>query len=374
MTWTNFTVAQGTTLKLEKEADGSLAVVCFLEGSMISTPSGLAAVEDLAQGDVVHTYDNGVQAEERLSWAGMKHCVVRPELADDEAGYPVRILKDAISDGVPFKDLLVTSEHCLFLDGKFVPARMLVNGRSIFYDKTLTSYNYYHIETANHSVIMADGVLTESYLDTGNRASFRQTGNVVSITGGSSRNLTWADAAAPLDVSRSFVEPLSQQFAARAEQAGLALVAPAVTLTDDAELHLETENGMIIRPARTANGRVMFMIPGAIEKVRIVSNASRPCDVVGSFVDDRRSLGVLLGEITIFESNKTQTLNAHLTDASLGGWHALEESDMRWTSGNAELPLGDRQLNSVALLAIQVKAAGPYLVSDASAAGVAIKA
>ncbi|WP_035367102.1 Hint domain-containing protein, partial [Acetobacter pasteurianus] len=72
--------------------------------------------------------------------------------------------------------MLITAEHCLFFEGKFVPVRMLVNGVSIFYDKSITSYDYYHVETDQHSVITADGMLTESYLDTGNRRAFRQEG------------------------------------------------------------------------------------------------------------------------------------------------------------------------------------------------------
>ncbi|OAZ70812.1 hypothetical protein SRCM100623_02163 [Acetobacter pasteurianus] len=72
------------------------------------------------------------------------------------------MLKDAIADGVPYKDMLITAEHCLFFEGKFVPVRMLVNGVSIFYDKSITSYDYYHVETDQHSVITADGMLTEA--------------------------------------------------------------------------------------------------------------------------------------------------------------------------------------------------------------------
>ncbi|WP_141354660.1 Hint domain-containing protein, partial [Gluconobacter sphaericus] len=168
-------------------ASNTTTFVCFLSGTLIQTYSGLTLVEDLAIGDEVIAYDNGAEVIRRVTWAGQAHCNVHAHLPDDKAGYPVRILKDAIANGVPFKDMLITAEHCLFFEGKFVPARMLINGRSIFYDKSITSYDYYHIETEDHSVIIADGMLTESYLDTGNRRSFTQKGSVVSI--GGSRNL-----------------------------------------------------------------------------------------------------------------------------------------------------------------------------------------
>ncbi|OAG77387.1 outer membrane protein [Acetobacter malorum] len=187
-----FTLANGHTItlnipdvetednfKIINDNQGGTILICFLAGSMIRTPNGAVVVEDIQIGDQVVTFDwkNNKDVTRAVIWAGKAHCTVRPELSDDAAGWPVRILKDAIAEGVPYKDMLITSEHCLFFDGKFVPARMLVNGASIFYDKSITSYDYYHVETEQHSVITADGMLTESYLDTGNRSSFRQEGN-----------------------------------------------------------------------------------------------------------------------------------------------------------------------------------------------------
>lgn len=362
-----------TASDFSSSADGQNAVlVCFLSGSLINTPYGTKAVEGLNIDDEIIAYVDGTETIRRVTWAGQAHCNVRPHLSDDEAGYPVRILKDAIADGVPFKDMLITAEHCLFFDGKFIPARMLVNGCSIFFEKSITSYDYYHIETEDHSVIMADGVLTESYLDTGNRRTFSQKGNVVSI--GGSRNLSWNDAAAPLTVSRETIEPLFHKIKSRADKAGLAIQAEARPLTNDTNLHLTTDTGAVIRPARYNNGQVMFMIPTGVESVRIVSNASRPCDVIGPFIDDRRSLGVLVGKVTLFERNQTRTLTNHLHDAQLSGWNNLEDGTMRWTSGNALLPLGERAPEALALMTIEVRAAGPYVLAETLSEHQALKA
>ncbi|MCP1237986.1 Hint domain-containing protein [Gluconobacter kondonii] len=339
---------------------------CFLSGSMIRTPDGDIAVEEINIGDEVTTFDwkSGQDIVLPVVWVGKTHVNVRHGVPDDMSGYPIRILKDAISDGVPYKDMLITAEHSLFFDGKFVPARMLVNGQSIFYDKSITSYDYYHVETEQHSVITADGMLTESYLDTGNRHTFRQEGRVVALT--PSRNLTWDDAAAPLGVSREFAEPLFRKAEARAEAASIAQKEGAVELTDEANLHLVTDTGAVIRQAREHNGSVVFMLPTGVRSVRIVSNASRPSDVIGPFVDDRRYFGIAVGEITMFEAGRKHAVTAHLTEKELDGWNTLEWEDTRWTSGNALLPLGERHPNSVALLAIQVKKAGPYLASDSA--------
>jgi len=348
------------------------AVICFLQGSLINTPSGNITVESLNVGDEVIAYVDGVATPRRVTWTGQAHCNVRAHLPDDEAGYPVRILKDAISNGVPFKDMLITAEHCLFFDGQFVPVRMLVNGRSIFFDKSITSYDYYHIETEAHSIIMADGMLTESYLDTGNRSAFLQKGNVVSI--GRSRNLSWDDAAVPLTVSRETIEPLFRKIEKRADKAGFAIHTEARPLTNESNLHLTTNTGAIIRPARHSNGRVVFMIPDGVESVRIVSNASRPCDVIGPFVDDRRQLGVLVGTITLFESHRTCTLTDHLHVSQLSGWNNVEEGTIRWTNGNALIPLGKRAPETLALMAIEVRAAGPYVLDETISERQALKA
>ncbi|MCQ9155535.1 Hint domain-containing protein [Acidomonas methanolica] len=355
----------GKTIYLDPT--GNIAVsyapaTCFLAGSMIRTPDGDVTVEDIRIGDEITAFDwrDSAEITRKVVWVGNRKTTVRPALPDDEAGYPVRVLKDAIAEGVPFKDMLITAEHCLFFEDRFVPVRMLVNGRSIFYDKSFSSFEYYHIETDPHSVIWADGMLTESYLDTGNRSSFAQHGKLALIGAPSSRS--WAeDAGAPLDVARDFVEPLFREIAGRAGAAG---DEARPDLTDDADLRLVTAAGVVIRKTRETNGHVMFMIPNGVESVRLVSRASRPSDVVGPFVDDRRSFGVAVGEITLFESDRTTAVRAHLTEKELDGWHALGWEDTRWTSGNALLPLGKRQPDSVAILAIQIKAAGPYLAEE----------
>jgi len=339
---------------------------CFLAGSMIETPDGSVAVEDIHVGDSVVAYVDGVAEVRNVIWTGTKHVTVNPSLAADEAGYPVRIRENAIADGVPNKDLLVTAEHCLFVDGKFVPARMHVNGSSIAYDRSITSYDYYHVETADHAVIKANNVLTESYLDTGNRAEMRQEGNVVRL--GGSPVKTWEkDGAAPLCVDRAIVEPLFQRLAARAEALGLESVEPAPELTTDPNLHLVTKTGRVLRKTRDANGFAMFMIPAGVEDVWVVSRASRPSDVVGPFLDDRRNLGVLVGDVVMFDSGTSKQVDSHLT-TDLEGWNNREQGNVRWTSGRAYLALGRRRPDAIGMLGLKIMAAGPYLVETEVAA------
>lgn len=347
--------------------DGVL--VCFLSGSMIRTPKGDVAVEDIQIGDKVIAFDwkNNKDIVRPVVWVGKARAVVRPELPDDEAGWPVRILKDAIADGVPYKDMLITAEHCLFFKDRFVPVRMLVNGVSIFYDKSITSYDYYHVETEQHSVITADGMLTESYLDTGNRSSFRQEGRIATLRGATK---SWEnDAGAPLGVERSFVEPLFRAIEWREDKVSAEQAPAAPELTSDPDPHLVTDAGAIVRPMRKTAHEYSFMLPPSTRAVRIVSRASRPSDVIGPFVDDRRFMGVAIADIRLACAKKVFEITSHLQTEKPEGWHAdMGWEGVAWTNGNAELPLGDHLAHGkMGILSMTVCAAGPYIKDNQTA-------
>ncbi|WP_281700693.1 Hint domain-containing protein [Acetobacter malorum] len=342
------------------------AIVCFLGGSMIRTSQGDKPVEDVKIGDEVVAFDwkNNKDIVRPVVWVGKARAVVRPELHDDEAGWPVRILKDAIADGVPYKDMLITAEHCLFFKDRFVPVRMLVNSVSIFYDKSITSYDYYHVETEQHSVITADGMLTESYLDTGNRSSFRQAGKIATLRGAVK---SWEDdAGAPLGVARSFVEPLFRSLEWRENSViGCQTSGQAMELTNEPDLHLVTDTGSIVRPMRKTAHQYSFMLPPNTQSVRIVTRASRPSDVIGPFVDDRRYMGVAVADVRLQCAKQHFDITSHLQEEKPEGWHETDWTDCAWTNGNAELPLGDHLSHGkMGILSMTVRAAGPYLLSD----------
>lgn len=356
--------ATNNPLKITYSKGNTYIGVCFLADSMIRTPSGETPVQNLRMGDEILAWNEGTLAVRKVIWTGRRQTTTNPSLPDDQAGYPVRILANAISENVPHKDMLITAEHCLYLDGHFVPARMLVNGKSIFYDRSLTSYEYFHIETREHSVIMADGMLTESYLDTGNRHTFRQDGKILAIGG---QHKSWADAAAPLDVSRAFVEPLYRQIEARAlTQTACQLLepkarnVPASELTDDPDLHLVTSDGQVIYPMRQTKDRTLFMVPPGVSSVRLMSRASRPCDTIGPFLDDRRTLGVLVGDIVFFDSCTTTDIEDHLEHKPLDGWSGPENARCRWTTGSALIPLGERAPLHFGVLSVTILATGSY--------------
>lgn len=344
----------------------SAVLVCFLSGSMIRTSKGDVAVEDIQIGDQVVTFDwrNNQDVIRPVIWTGKGHCKVRFDLPDDEAGWPVRVLKDAIADGVPYKDMLITAEHCLFFRDRFVPVRMLVNGVSIFYDKSISSYEYYHIETESHSIITADGMLTESYLDTGNRSSFRQNGKIATLRGAVKN---WKNhAGAPLGVERSFVEPLFRALEWRQNSlVGGQITPPAAETTNDPDLHLITETGAVIRPMRKTAYHYSFMLPPNTGSVQVISRASRPADVIGPFVDDRRYMGVAVADVKLQCAKQQFDITSHLQAEKPAGWHDdMGWDGVAWTNGNAELPLGDHLTHGkMGILSMTIRAAGPYLLN-----------
>lgn len=344
-------------LRITYDSDNTYIGTCFLAGAMILTRHGEKAVETLRTGDELAIAGTGAEEHRPVIWTGRHHVTVRPHLPDDIAGYPVRVCKNAVADGVPHTDLLVTAEHCLFLNGCFVPVRMLVNGRSITYDRSITSYDYYHVETSQHSIITANGLLTESYLDTGNRPA----GTVVSMKHHTRR--TWEkDAAAPLAVHREVVEPMFISLATRAATLSPSPpdTPPCPILTHDPALHLTTHDGRAIRKIRATDRYAVFMLPANIDTVRIRSRASRPSDIIGPFMDDRRLFGVLVGAVHLCEGGRIRILEEHLHTPTLPGWQAPEWADSRWTTGNAILPLPGRATDSIALLTLHIRACGPY--------------
>ncbi|MCL1514469.1 hypothetical protein CPA54_00690 [Parasaccharibacter sp. TMW2.1890] len=354
---------------------------CFLAGSLIETPDGPRKVEELKTGDVILTHNpiSGQTLPQRLTWAGRSRLRITSSPHMDMAGYPVRIRKDALADGVPSEDLLVTAEHCLFLDDRFVPARMLVNGRSIHFEMTdrirQMACDIFHIETEMHSVIFANDVMTESYLDTGNRYQFvgsshdSHTGNVITHDFSTRKRSWYRDAAAPLCTAREFVAPLHQGFLQRAEELSFPIQHPykAEALCEDPAFHLVTDRGEVLHEKRTSAGYRLFSIPLGTTHVTLVSRTGRPCDTHGPFVDDRRTLGVLVGEILHFQATHSTSIDTHLTTDQLDGWCGLENPSMRWTQGAARLPLPSQpEYNDgveTGLLAIQIMAAGPYPLS-----------
>jgi len=63
----------------------------------------------------------------------------------------------------------------VFVDGVLIPIRYLINGCTIAQEPR-SEVRYFHVELTRHSVVLAEGLACESYLDTGNRAALDHIG------------------------------------------------------------------------------------------------------------------------------------------------------------------------------------------------------
>jgi hypothetical protein len=108
----------------------------------------------------------------------------------------------------------------------------------------------------------------------------------------------------------------------------------------------------------------MFLVPAGATGLTIASRTARPSETVGPFIDDRRELGVLVGEIALYDGRKKTAVDSHLITGDLDGWHGVESKAQRWTNGSAKLPLDLTKLRGqAAILEIQIVNAGPYPVA-----------
>ena len=86
---------------------------CFVRGTLIRTPRGDVPVETLREGDLVTLAQGG---QDTVVWVGTRR--LRIDGSDHpELRRPIRVGAGALGDGLPVRDLVVSPDHALFLDG-----------------------------------------------------------------------------------------------------------------------------------------------------------------------------------------------------------------------------------------------------------------
>ena len=145
-------------------------ILCFLAGTMIKCPEGERAVETLAIGDLILTVDGRAVP---VIWIGRQTIVTL--FGPPEGRRPVCIAAGALGDNLPNRDLRVTADHALFIDGVLVNAGALVNGstiRRISRAELGERFVTYHIETEKHEIVLAEGMAAETFIDNVTRKRF----------------------------------------------------------------------------------------------------------------------------------------------------------------------------------------------------------
>ena len=143
-------------------------LACFMPGTRVRTMEGEAAVETLQRGDLVRTADGATAA---VTWIG--RATVSTLFADPLRVLPIRVCAGALADNVPDRDLLVSPDHALLIDGVLIQAGALVNGSSIVRETDVPErFTYYHIELASHSLVLAENTPAETFVDNVGRMAF----------------------------------------------------------------------------------------------------------------------------------------------------------------------------------------------------------
>ncbi len=138
-------------------------IVCFTRGTMIETPKGHVAIEDLSEGDMIVTRDNGVQP---LRWIGSQTVKAKGKKA------PVMIKAGALGND---RDLRVSQLHrMLITDWRaelmfdepevLAAAKHLVNGDTIYVEENSDdTVEYFHMLFDSHEIVTANGAASESF-------------------------------------------------------------------------------------------------------------------------------------------------------------------------------------------------------------------
>ena len=305
-------------------AESSLFVAaCYLAGTRIAAERGDVRVEDLVIGNLVQAQGAGLTP---IKWIGHRRIDCRRHPKPRNV-WPVRVCPDAFGLGMPHRDLFLSPDHAVFIDGVLIPIKYLINGKTVVQEPRDT-VRYFHIELAQHDILSAEGLPCESFLDTGNRADFDNGGPVMRMHPEFALRVWEADGCAPLVIYGAELEAARSFLLDRAAQLGHAA-------THDPDLRLIVA-GRELRPE--TRGRIRrFHLPRAASGIRLVSRSAVPAEVHDDSTDHRQ-LGVAVSRM-IYGGKAIP-----LTDPRLSsGWHDVEHGSddvvWRWTDGDAALAL-----------------------------------
>lgn len=306
------------------------APVCFAAGTQILTIAGEVPVERLGAGDVVVTASGHHRP---IRWIGSRTMAISAEPAA-RATWPIRIKQGAIAPECPTRDMVVSPGHRLFVDGMLIQAGALVNGLTIVRE-AVRSVSYWHVELESHDLLVAEGLASESYVESANRASF-DNGDVVFGRRPVCRLAPAEPTCAPLLDDGPHLAAIRARLVDRAR----ILSADAIEAHDDRVRDPGLQvlaDDIVLTPVAVADCRYEYDVPVGTAQLTLHSRSALPCDTQpGS--SDRRRLGVCVTEIAC------DGVPISIADPRLEiGWHEPEDGGrFRWTGGDADLPVARR--------------------------------
>jgi hypothetical protein len=313
------------------ESDGSggtvISAACYVAGTHILTGRGEIPIETLSPGDFVVTASG---RRRPVAWIGHRRIDVARH-PDPAAVRPVRILAGAFGEGLPRRDLWLSPGHSVACAGSLIPISCLINGRSVA-QVEVDRVDYWHVELDAHDVILAEGLPAESYLDTGNRKAFNN-GDAFVEAHPRFEPKYWNDTCLPMALEGPAVIATKARLLAR-------LAAESVTLTNDADAHVEID-GLRVEPIRLNKTRLAFALPAGGRQIALQSRLFVPAHCLAQSLDPRQ-LGLCVGVMQI----DGEPLELEDDEQCASGWHEAERVgerfSHRWTAGSTPLPAGAR--------------------------------
>ena len=224
------------------------------------------------------------------------------------------------------------------------------------------------MELPRHANVLAEGLPTESYLDTGNKALFANAPTVGRADQGEQaakgQTVRLAGSCLPFVSEPGQVEPIWRALAERAVALGWKQSSPPA-LTGDPDLHVRVGTRRL-RPVSARNGRYLFSLPAHRAPLWLVSRAARP-QIEHPWVEDRRRLGVRVNRLTLRCGQDERAIPLD-HPFSGPGWWAVEQGGhgpCRWTNGEASLPTLEQGLTRPGTLEVVVTGSRRYPATDA---------
>jgi hypothetical protein len=320
----------GTTVDTANQFIMAVNGMCFAAGALVLTAEGEVPVEKLQEGDLVLGIHSG--QFQRVRWLGYREVDLLAH-PDPDSINPVRVCANAFGPGQPYRDLILSPNHALYVDGELIAVRYLLNGATIRQEHW-DRITYYHVELESHDVMMVDGMTAESFLDIGNRSAFSNGGEPVMLHPDFARQTWDAQSCAPDMPKGEELTQLRQMLLDRAAPLGHAT-------TDDPDLCVVAGQRRI-RPTEVTDG-FSFNLPEGTETVRIESRRFKPSEMRADG-NDTRQLGV--GVLSLMLDDAQVALDC---DCMTSGWHEPEPG-LRWTDGSATLRVDGARSMTLQLL------------------------
>ena len=264
---------------------GTINAPCFAQGTRIATPRGEVPVQHLAPGDMVRTASG---AARKIVWIGHRSLDFAKHPAPERVR-PIRIVAGALADGVPSRDLLVSPDHALLLDGALVQAKDLADGVLIAQENDCARVTYFHVELGSHDVLLAEGTPAESFLDTGHRGLFENGGGPVTLHPDLMQIVREIQGCAPLITGGEQLASIRSRLAGRKAELGFSIVETTPWLR---------AGSAILAPAAQKSGTLRFTLPRPMRRAELVTGCFVPAETDPASSDHRR-LGIALTGIML---------------------------------------------------------------------------